>query len=103
MTARPSRDLVFAAHQELTAEWWANHRRRFDLYISEIVLREAAKGDESASAKRLAELDGIDLLALDDSARELAHLFVERRLIPEESVEDASTSLSPQLKVWTSC
>lgn len=42
LTARPSRDLV-VAQQELTAEWWSNHRRRFDLYLSEIVLREAAR------------------------------------------------------------
>lgn len=89
LTARPSRDLVVAAHQELTVEWWTNHRRRFDLYISDIVLREAAQGDPLAAAKRLAVLEGIDVLALDDSARELARLFVERRLIPEKAVEDA--------------
>ena len=89
LTARPSRDLVVAAHQELTIEWWANHRQRFDLYISEFVLREAAKGDESAAARRLAELKGIEVLDLDDGARELARVFVERRLIPEKAVEDA--------------
>jgi hypothetical protein len=89
LTARPSRDLVVAAHQELTIEWWTNHRQRFDLYISDIVLREAVRGDELAATKRLAELDGIDVLTLDDGARELAHLFVERRLIPEKAVEDA--------------
>jgi PIN domain len=89
LTARLSRDLVVAAHQELTAEWWANHRQRFDLYVSEIVLREAARGDESAASKRLAELDGIDVLALDESARTLARLFVERGLIPMKALEDA--------------
>lgn len=89
LTARPSRDLVVAAHQELTAEWWANHRERFELYISEIVLREAARGDESAAAKRLAELEGIDVLTLDDCARALARLFVERGLIPKKALEDA--------------
>ena len=89
LTARPSRDLVVAAHQELTAEWWANHRERFEVYISEIVLREAARGDESAAAKRLAELEGIDVLTLDDCARALARLFVERGLIPKKAIEDA--------------
>ena len=89
LTARPSRDLVVAAHQELTAEWWANHRERFEVYISEIVLREAARGDESAVAKRLAELEGIDVLTLDDGARALARLFVERGLIPKQALEDA--------------
>jgi len=81
--------LVVAAHQELTVEWWANHRMRFDLYISDIVLREAAKGDAYAASKRLAELSGIDVLSLDDNARELARAFMERRLIPEKAVEDA--------------
>ncbi len=36
LTARPSRDLVVAAHQELTLEWWASHRERFDLYVSDL-------------------------------------------------------------------
>lgn len=89
LTARPSRDLVIAAHQRLTEEWWANHRRRFDLYISELVLREAARGDESAAARRLAELNGLDVLLLDDGARALATLFVERGLIPRKALEDA--------------
>lgn len=89
LTARTSRDLVVAAHQELTIEWWTRHRQRFDLYVSEIVLREAARGDELAAANRLSELDGIGVLALDERARQLAHLFVERKLIPEKAVEDA--------------
>ncbi len=79
LTARPSRDLVVAAHQGLTAEWWMNHRRRF----------EAAKGDESAASKRPAELQGIEVLALDDNARDLARVFVGQKLIPEKAVEDA--------------
>jgi hypothetical protein len=89
LAARPSRDLVVAAHQELTADWWAIHRRRFDLYVSEIVLREAARGDAAAAAKRLAELDGIGVLTLDDGARALARLFVERGVIPRKALEDA--------------
>jgi hypothetical protein len=89
LTARTSQDLVVAAHQKLTTEWWANHRWRFDIYVSDIVLREAARGDESAAAKRLPELEGIDVLALNDGARELARIFVERKLIPERAVEDA--------------
>ena len=44
LTARPNRDLVIAAHQELTLEWWADHRRRFDTFVSDFVLRESAKG-----------------------------------------------------------
>jgi hypothetical protein len=35
LTARPSRDLIIAAHQELTREWWENKRTDFDLYVAQ--------------------------------------------------------------------
>ncbi len=41
LTARPSRDLLRAAHQEITREWWEDHRDRFDLFVSRIVIEEA--------------------------------------------------------------
>ncbi len=42
LTALPSRDLVIAAHQQLTSEWWQG-RQRFSLFVSEVVLAEAAR------------------------------------------------------------
>ncbi|MEI7894661.1 MAG: hypothetical protein WCI05_16310 [Myxococcales bacterium] len=33
LAARPSRDLIKAAHQQLTQEWWRT-RARFDVYVS---------------------------------------------------------------------
>ena len=89
LTARRSRDLVVAAQQELTIEWWTHHRSRFDLFISEIVLDEAARGDVAAASMRLAELQGIDLLRVDDDARALAERFVSRGLIPARVADDA--------------
>lgn len=87
LTARRNRDLIVAAHQELTVDWWTNHRQRFDIYVSDIVLREAARGDESAAAKRLAQLEGLAVLAVDDRAGDLARLFVKRGLIPAKAIE----------------
>ncbi len=49
LTARPSRDLVLAANQRLTSDWWRNDRQRFDLYTSGLVLTEAAVGDATAA------------------------------------------------------
>ena len=42
LTARRSRDLVVAAHQDLTQRWWRRRRREFELYGSQAVIREAA-------------------------------------------------------------
>jgi hypothetical protein len=89
LTARASRDLVVAAHQELTAEWWNLHRQRFSLFVSVLVLQEAGSGDAEAARLRLAELQGVPLLALNDEAKELAKRFLERKLIPERAIEDA--------------
>ncbi|HEY6331855.1 MAG TPA: hypothetical protein VI756_21185 [Blastocatellia bacterium] len=34
VTARFSRDLITAAHQEISQEWWTGSRVSFDLFIS---------------------------------------------------------------------
>ena len=55
LTALPSHDLIRAAHQQVTRDWWAT-RGSFDLFTSQFVLDEAAAGDEGAAASRLATL-----------------------------------------------
>jgi len=62
LTARPSRDLVRAAHQQIPREWWEQHRAEFDLYISQVVVRECQGGDPEAAAKRLDVVKDLPLL-----------------------------------------
>lgn len=50
LTADGSRDLVLAAHQEVTRAWWAS-RENFAVYASQFVLDEASAGDAVAAAK----------------------------------------------------
>jgi hypothetical protein len=89
LTARTSSDLIVAAHQELTSEWWNQHRHRFDLFVSGLVLEEVASGDPEMAARRLMELRGIPVLGLDEEARLLAKRFLDSRLIPTRAVGDA--------------
>jgi hypothetical protein len=35
LAARPSRDLLIAAHRQITREWWDRRRMAFDLFVSE--------------------------------------------------------------------
>ena len=37
LTSWPSRDLIIAAHQQITQAWWRD-RTRFDLYASQLVI-----------------------------------------------------------------
>ena len=71
LSALPSRDIVLAAHQQLTREWWAR-RERFELFVSRPVRDEAARGDAEAAAKRIAALDGIPVLLVSADASEFA-------------------------------
>lgn len=48
-TSRLSRDLVVAAHQQITREWFASRARSYDLFVSQLVVREASGGDEEAA------------------------------------------------------
>ena len=65
LTAQPSRDLVLAAHQEVTREWWSG-RDRFDLLVSEAVLEEISRGDAGAAARRIAAIEGIAVLSVTE-------------------------------------
>jgi len=87
--SRPSRDLLVAAHQQLTSDWWNDHRDRFSLFISERVLREAGSGNASAAARRLAELAGVPQLEFTPEALDLAKRFLAEGAIPAKSLEDA--------------
>ena len=40
-------------------DWWETQRGRFGLYISEVVVEEAGRGDESAASRRLRALEDI--------------------------------------------
>jgi predicted nucleic acid-binding protein len=79
LAAHPSRDLVMAAHQQITHDWWLNAHNRFDLYISDAVLGEIRGGDADAAARRLAIVDGLPVLQLNDDVRILVHEY-DRRL-----------------------
>lgn len=53
LTALPSRDLIVAAHQQRTNDWWQRKRDGFSLYASQLVMLEAGRGDPEAAARRL--------------------------------------------------
>jgi hypothetical protein len=78
LAAHPSRDLIGAAHQQITHEWWRAARQRFDLYISEAVLAEMRAGDPDAAARRLTIVDGLPILALNEDVRALVHAYDQR-------------------------
>lgn len=89
LTSRPSRDLIVAANQQITRDWWETRRAEFELLISQLVVQEASAGDENAAGDRLRAIDDVPLLELDRDALSLAETLVRDGPIPEDAVEDA--------------
>jgi predicted nucleic acid-binding protein len=88
LTAWPSRDLIRAAHQQLTREWWVR-REAFELYSSFLVVQECQAGDARAAADRLAALAGIPLLEQRKEAAELVKALMSEVPLPERASADA--------------
>jgi predicted nucleic acid-binding protein len=89
LAARPSRDIVVAAHQELRRQRWEQRRQDYHLVVSEVVLRESEAGDADAAQRRTTTLAGIDVLEAGESALELAEELVRRGVVPASAAEDA--------------
>ncbi len=89
LTSRPSQNLISAAWQNITWEWWSYHKDKYEVYISEVVMREAEKGDANAVRKRLDALSGIPLLKLTDEAVILARKLIDASLLPSVAIDDA--------------
>lgn len=89
LTARPSNDIITAAHQLITIRWWSLRRTGFELVASELVVEEARRGDPDAAEKRLAALEGIALLGITPAASELAGSIVRAHLLPFKAFPDA--------------
>lgn len=88
-TSRPSRDLIVAGHQQVTRQWFAVRAHGYELFISQLVAREASGGDEEAARERGAFLQGIPRLGITDAAGEPAAKLVASGAIPRKAGEDA--------------
>lgn len=89
LTARPSSNLLAAAWQKVTVDWWETQRPRFDLYTSNITVEEAGRGDSVAGARRLDALSGISILPITEATVELSKEPLRRGVLPAKAENDA--------------
>ena len=88
LIGRPSRDLVTAAHQQITRDWW-DRRSRFDLFVSQAVLAEAARGDADTAGRRLEALGEAAVLPVTDETGDLAERLISEHAVAGEAAIDA--------------
>ena len=89
LAARPSRDLVTAARQQVTREWWARRRTSFVVYVSEAVVAEARAGDRAAAKRRTEILAELPVLEITPQAVTLARAVADALQLPRRAAADA--------------
>jgi hypothetical protein len=106
LTARPSRDVVFAGHQQVTRDWSDTRRANFELCASQLVVDEAAAGDHQAAQERLEVLKEMTLLETTNEALALAKELVRAGALPAKAADNAlhiaiaATNGVPFLLTW---
>ncbi len=89
LTALPSRDLIVAAHQRITIEWWSK-RGDFELFLSEAVLAELQRGDPEAVKRRLDAAADLQILSATEQAQRLTSELVATAAVPRKAAIDAA-------------
>ena len=89
LVSRPSRDIIVAARQELTRQWWEIAKPKHECLISQIVLDEISAGDPEHASKRLQHADRLPVLALNEDCILLAEQFLDKGYVPKNEIRDA--------------
>jgi hypothetical protein len=89
LAARPSRDIIRAARQTITRQWWDDRLQDFNAFISQLVIDEAGRGDSGASARRNRILSELACLDVSPEAIDLAAVIIEKGQMPQKASDDA--------------
>lgn len=90
LMANPSRDLVTAANQQSTRDWWRLRRGEFVCVASSEVVREASQGDPREVRKRLEILGELTVLQLNAEAERLTRALLATGALPARAQTDAA-------------
>ena len=85
LTAKPSRDVIIAGHQDVTRELWPELLTKYEAYVSALVFQEAQRGDPDQARTRLATIEPFPILDIDEEALSLAAKIVRGRAVPAEN------------------
>ena len=88
LSARRSQDLLVAARQSLTHQWW-KESDKWDLCTSALVYSEAANGTAQLALKRTQLLDTLRLLPPDRALAEVADALLRATALPAKAIRDA--------------
>lgn len=89
LTARPSRDVIVLAHQEITRQWWESGRGEVHVVISDFVEQEAAAGNPIAAKERMSVVTLLERIDIDHRVDVLAKELLAKGALPALATYDA--------------
>ena len=89
LRGRPSGQVVAAARQLLTQQWWAAERSNYELVTSQYVLDEAADGDSALAQRRLEALKDVPIVPVEEAILEIAEEILRKAILPRSASVDA--------------
>jgi len=90
LTSRPSRDLIIAAHQQITQEWWDRKSGAFQLFASQFVIDEASAGNPALANERLSLIQPFPLLDVTPDVPMPASAILDSDKLPGKAATDAA-------------
>ena len=89
LAGRLSSNLLTAACQQVTSQWWAERRYDYDLFISELVVREARAGNPDAANRRLEYMKELAELTITEEVKQLTTALISDGSFPPRAQADA--------------
>lgn len=89
LTARPSRDFLVLARQQMTREFWEQRDALYDAWSSPLVIDEISQGDAQAAAARLQVCANLAMLQINEAAQAFAEELIAKSAVPATEPEDA--------------
>lgn len=90
LVGNPSRNLVTAANQQITRDWWQLRRAEFLCVASSEVWREASEGDPDEARKRLEILRQLSVLPISPEAERIMVALLATKALPPKAQTDAA-------------
>ena len=90
LVSRPSKNLIVAAHQQISMDWWEQRRHQFWCCVSELVLGEISVGDAEEVCKRLETVKDLPILSATEEAENLTDIILQKGILPEKAGTDAA-------------
>ena len=88
LTSWPSSLPSTLGMQTISRQWWDFKRYEYDLFISDSVRMEMSNGDSGAVERRLRSVEGIPVLKISGTTKDLSKEILIRHLLPVDQLED---------------